>query len=251
MERFRAPLLAGFIIVGLAVIGYFFFASAASRAYSCASQLTPPPGSASSPAPDSPTPTGQTQSPAASPTAAPTSPRATASPGASPTASPSPGDRLGFVTRDLGRLHVRTGPNRYEYCPPASGPHYNESGRGPLRRNFYGPGSEQDPGGWIHNLEHGYVVVLYSCGQNGNDCPSTSELDALRRFYETAPQTEGATRCRVPNKVLVARFDLMSTRFALLAWDRALLANTFNMEQARQFAQQWIDSSQAPEPGAC
>jgi hypothetical protein len=250
-ERFRTPLLAAFVVAGLAVIGYFFFASAASRTYACESLLTPPPGSATSPAPGSPGATGQTGSPAASPATPPASPGATGTPGASPTPSPSPGDRLGFVTRDLGRLHVRTGSNRYEYCPPASGPHYNAQGQGPIRRNFYGPGSEQDPAGWIHNLEHGYVVVLYSCGRGGNDCPSASELDALRRFFETAPQTEGATRCRVPNKVLVARFDEMSTRFALVAWDRVLLTNTFNVEQARQFAQQWIDSSQAPEPGAC
>ncbi len=251
-ERFRTRLLAGFILAGLAIIAYFFFASAASRTYACETFLTPPPRAASSSA--SASATGQPPSPTPTPSAAaPTSPGPTRSPGPSrsPGTSPSasPGESLGFATRDLGRVHVRSGPNRFEYWRPASGPHYNAAGQGPIRRNFYGPGSEQDPGGWIHNLEHGWVVVLYSCGEDGNHCPSESELAEVRRFYETAPQTEGATRCRIPNKVLVARFDRMKTRFALLAWDHVLLTNTFDVEQARRFAQQWIDSPAAPEPG--
>ena len=167
---------------------------------------------------------------------------------------PGPDERLGFVTTDLGRSHLttRTNSKTYGYCPPASGPHYNGAGLGPIRRNFYGPENEQDPGGWIHNLEHGFVVALYSCGTNGASCPSAEELAQLRQFFDRAPKTPGAESCNIPNKVLVARFDSMSTRFAVVAWDRVLLMNTFDVNQALAFATQWIDGPSAPEPGgAC
>jgi hypothetical protein len=156
------------------------------------------------------------------------------------------------VTRDLGRSHVATGsPQTYEYCPPASGPHYNQSGRGPLRRDLYSAVTEQAPGGWIHNLEHGYVVALYSCGENGQQCPSQAEMEQIQEFMDGVPRTPGAETCNLPNKVLAVRFDRMQTRFALAAWDRVLLMDTFDVQQAIAFAQQWIDSPQTPEQGAC
>jgi uncharacterized protein DUF3105 len=158
-----------------------------------------------------------------------------------------------MVTDDLGRLHLttRSSSKRYGYCPPASGTHYNGSGIGPIRRNFYGPEGEQDPGGWIHNLEHGYVVLLYSCGENGGSCPSTEEMAQLRQFFDRAPKTPGADQCNIPNKVIVARFDGMKSRFALVAWDRVLLMDRFDLDKALTFAEQWIDGPSAPEPGAC
>lgn len=124
---------------------------------------------------------------------------------------------------------------------------------GPLRRDFYGPEREQTPGGWIHNLEHGYVVLLYSCGLDGRSCPSQEETTQMRQFFDQAANTAGAQRCQVPNKVLVARFDSIGTpnRFALVAWDRALLLERFDLETALTFAQQWTDGPVTPEPGSC
>ena len=250
LERYRGLLLPGFAIGGIALLGLFFLQSATRPAYACDSLLTPGPtetapagaGGTASPGPASPSPT---RSPA------PASP----SPGGSPTASPTPAGptpRLGFVTRDIGTGHVRTSDAlRYEFCPPTSGDHFAQRGAGPIARDFYGTGTQVSPGGWVHNLEHGYVVALYSCGRDGRSCPSQEELDRMREFFERAPNTEGAQRCRVPNKVLVARFDQMSTRFALLAWDRALLTDAFDVEQALTFAQQWIDNPATPERGGC
>jgi hypothetical protein len=159
---------------------------------------------------------------------------------------------LGFVTRDLGRNHVPTGSfQTYDYCPPASGPHYVEAGRAPLRRDLYGPAAELPPGNWVHNLEHGYVVALYSCGENGQQCPSEAETTALRQFMDQVPRTAGAESCNIPNKVLAVRFDRMQTRFAVAAWDRILLMDQFDVQKAIDFANQWIDSPQSPEQGIC
>ncbi len=137
----------------------------------------------------------------------------------------------------------------YAYCPPTSGDHYNAPGQGPIRREFYGPGSERAPGGWIHNLEHGWIVLAYQGGEG--QAPSEDVLAEMRTFFETAPPSTLPGPCASPNKLLVVRFDEMDTPFAMLAWDHALLMDTFDQEQALTFYEQWVDSEQAAERGAC
>jgi uncharacterized protein DUF3105 len=255
LERYRGALVGLFALAGVLVIGYVFVSSASARTYQCDSYLTPPPeASAPSPSPSASASASATARPSPSATAT-RSPGGSpsASPSASPTPTPGPDQRLGIVTEDLGRNHLTTKTNnkRYAYCPPASGPHYNAAGLGPLKRTFFGPEQEQDPGGWIHNLEHGYVVLLYSCGDSGTSCPSSEEMAQLRQWFDRAPTTPGATSCNIPNKTIVARFDGMKARFAVLAWDRALLMDKFDLDPALKFAEQWIDGPSAPEPGVC
>jgi hypothetical protein len=259
-DRYRGVLLAAFALAGVALVGFLFVSQASGRSFACRTELAAPPDQV----------TEVSETPAASPSASPAA--ESASPGASPSpaagetaapdASPSPSapatPELGFVAPDLGREHVRRGQTiDYAYCPPTSGMHFNAAGDGPIRRDFYAsvdaPGSVpvKDPGGWLHNLEHGYVVALYSCGDDGSQCPTRDEMTALRRFFDEAPTTEGAEACGEPNKMIVARFDQMSTRFALVAWDRALLVDTFDVDQAKAFAQQFTDGRAAPERFAC
>jgi hypothetical protein len=158
----------------------------------------------------------------------------------------------GVVTADEGNAHVAPGSRlRYAQCPPASGPHYNAAGSGPLPARFYGPESEQSPGGWVHNLEHGYVVILYSCGADGTTCPSEEEEVALVRFQNTAPTTPGADLCGIKSEVLTARFDAMDARFAFVAWDRVALSDTFDPVAAARFALRWIDQPTLPEAARC
>jgi hypothetical protein len=166
---------------------------------------------------------------------------------------PEPTNRLGFSTGLLGRNHV-VDPNRvinYAFCPPTSGEHYNIPGRGPIRAGVYPANQEQGPGGWVHNLEHGYVVALYRCpsgvlGQG--DCISQAEFDQMQAFFDQVPDSVNPS---CPTKIVVARFDTMSTRFALLAWGRALLTDTFDLDTALLFNQQWQDQPAAPERGSC
>lgn len=155
----------------------------------------------------------------------------------------------GFATQALGRGHVAVGTKiRYGFCPPTSGSHYNAAGVGPLRSGFYGPDADVGPGGWVHNLEHGYVVALYRCKDGA--CPSEADLSALRALANNGPPTQSAAACGYRSKVVVARFDQLSTPFALLAWDRALLLNSFDPSVARTFAGRSIEAT-APEPNAC
>jgi len=241
LDRFGGPLLLGFTIIGVAVLLAIFVQSSTKTAYGCDSLLTPGPVE---PAPTS-EPAGQV------------SPEPSLGPGASPTAAstppPAPTPRLGFPVTDLGTSHVRDTNEviDYTYCPPGSGPHWSVGGEAPAPRDFYQPGDSLAPQQWLHNLEHGFVLVLYSCGADGKSCPSEEEFAKLRTIYDQTPSTDGAVTCRVPNKVLVARFDRMATRFAYVAWDRELLADEVVPEQGITFAEQWIDPPSAPERGLC
>ncbi|MEO7117581.1 MAG: DUF3105 domain-containing protein [Candidatus Limnocylindrales bacterium] len=205
-----------------------------------------------------------TAAPTASPTASPIpsatastpptpepSPTASPSPSPSPSPAPSPTQRLGFVTDDLGRDHTAPGSTiDYTFCPPTSGKHFPPTaGRAPLAREFYSADAGVVPGNWIHNLEHGWVVLAYRDVPGAGDAPTDAELAAMRTFFDTA--APAASCASVPNKVVVVRFDEMSARFALLAWDRALLTDTFDVAQALQFAEQYVDTAQAPERGGC
>ncbi|HEX5465969.1 MAG TPA: DUF3105 domain-containing protein [Candidatus Limnocylindrales bacterium] len=264
-DRYGGFVLGGFTLAGIALVAFFVFLPSSGKAYSCDSLLTPGPSQsipsyvAPTPSPSetpSPSPT-ESPSPTASPSASPTtstsptpSPSPTTTPSPSPT--PEPTTRLGFVTNDMGRTHVLDANQSIEYafCPPASGNHYNIAGVGPLPRAFYPATQEQKPGGFVHNLEHGYVVIAYSCGKDGTTCPSSEEMTAMQTVFDTAPQTAGAKACGLPNKVIVVRFDDMTTRFALLSWDRVYLTDTFDANLGLVFAEQNMDQTN-PEQGVC
>lgn len=258
-DRYWGFLLGGFTLAGIALVAFFVFLPSSGKAYSCDSLLTPGP-SQSIPTYVAPTPS-PSETPSPSPTESPSpSPTASASPTASPSPTPSPSPtttpqpttRLGFVTNDMGRTHVLDANQSIEYafCPPASGNHYNIAGVGPLPRAFYPATQEQKPGGFVHNLEHGYVVIAYSCGKDGTTCPSAEEMTAMQTVFDTAPQTAGAKACGLPNKVIVVRFDDMTTRFALLSWDRVYLTDTFDANLGLVFAEQNMDQTN-PEQGVC
>lgn len=157
----------------------------------------------------------------------------------------------GQVTADLGRQHVGPGTSlSYLFCPPTSGSHYQtEAGVSPARPGFYPPDADIGPGYWVHNLEHGYAVALYRCADDM--CPSEEVLAELRRFVNNAPQTAVAQRCGIRAKVIAARFDDMSTPFAVVTWDRALLLDAFDADAAIAFAQRWMENAVAIEATLC
>jgi hypothetical protein len=156
---------------------------------------------------------------------------------------PAPTARLGFTTVDQGRQHVANGTTvEYGFCPPTSGNHYSQANPpAPLPRDFYGPDKSLKPQQWIHNMEHGYVVIAYK------GTPDQATLDSIKNVMDTATGDSFAASCGQPNRVIAVRFDSMSEPFAVLAWDRALLLPTWDSEQALTFANQWQDNPAIPE----
>jgi hypothetical protein len=136
------------------------------------------------------------------------------------TVQPAAADGLGQVQPDMGRAHVQAGDKvTYAVCPPASGKHVNKKGFGPLEPRVYGPDDQSLPGGWIHNLEHGGLVLLYSCDKGACDDASLGKLRTLSAGFPAS------TVCGLPAGVVgpvIARFEQMPTKYAAVVWDRVL-----------------------------
>lgn len=196
-------------IAGVALIAIFVFASASASAYSCTTEWTPKP---------------------------------TASPGAG--ASPS----LGYVQPDMGRRHLAVGEKvTYTYCPPASGSHDNAAGAGPIQPRLYGPNDSAIPEGWIHNLEHGAMVILYR-GHDGDPGITSAVQQELRTLFDSFPNSPVCGIARGTSQgPVIARFDQMATPYTAIVWDRVLPLQTLDTAQILAFWQQWGERTN-PEP---
>jgi hypothetical protein len=132
----------------------------------------------------------------------------------------------------MGTSHVGNGDFvRYTNCPPASGSHWNAPG-GPITPRYYGPGDTTYPQGWVHNLEHGGLVILYACDQGGCDADEQAQLSALAQNFPNSPV------CDVPagiNSPVITRFEQMAAPFAALVWDRVLLQDTLDVDAIKRF----------------
>jgi hypothetical protein len=189
------------VIAGIVLISVFVFASAAAPAYACTQEWVP-------------------------------SPTASASPGSSP--------NPGYVQPDLGNRHIGTGEKAtYTYCPPASGPHYNATALGPIGPRFYGPSDRALPEGWIHNLEHGAMVILYR-GRDGDPGPSPDAQASLRTLFDAFPPSPVCgIRPGTSQGPIIARFDDMATPYAALVWGRVLPLDDIDTAQILELWQTW------------
>jgi hypothetical protein len=142
-----------------------------------------------------------------------------------PTPTPTPAEgsspQPGYAQPDMGQTHIANGTTvTYTYCPPASGRHNNASGAGPIAPRLYGPEDRVNPQGWIHNLEHGGLVLLYR-----GDGPGATEEGqaALRSFFDSYPPSP-VCGFEAGSSVgpVFARFDEMAWPFAALVWGRVL-----------------------------
>jgi hypothetical protein len=193
--------LGGAAVLLLGAVGVVVALSAAQPAFACAAQWTAPPSG--SPAPDG-------------------------SPGATP--------RLGYVQPDLGKNHIPVGQSvQYPLCPPASGRHYNAANLGPIKAQVYGPEDQTVPQGWVHNLEHGGLVVLYRCP--GPACDDTGQA-AFRQFYSSFPPSPV---CKLPVGTVgpvITRFDQMAYPLVALLWGQVLPMDTWNPDLVLAFFNQ-------------
>ena len=156
------------------------------------------------------------------------------SPQATPSPAPGATQRLGYVQTDTGTAHVAPGSFvKYALCPPASGRHYNASGEGPINARVYGPDDQVIPQNWIHNLEHGGLVLLYRCGSGDSACTDAGQT-ALKQFYASFPNSP---ICNKPagQVAVVARFDQMKSPYAALVWGLVLPLETLDGGQVFAF----------------
>jgi len=138
----------------------------------------------------------------------------------------------------MGRRHVPYGTQvTYQYCAPASGSHYNQAGAGPIPPRVYGPDDTVIPQGWVHNLEHGALVLLYRGNSDGATPAGQAQLQA---FYDSFPNSpvcdiqKGTTVGPV-----IARFDQMSSNFSAIVWGRVLPMSTLDTNAVLDFYATW------------
>lgn len=81
---------------------------------------------------------------------------------------------------------------------------------------------------WVHNLEHGWIVLLYNCG----DVPCDAELDIMRQIIAEAPRESDGT-----SRILMTADPLLDTRFAAAAWTWLWEGDSVDLETLRCFVQ--------------
>lgn len=193
--RYRTVLFASVVVAAVALAGIGIFSAASTSAFDCSNIWEP---------------------------------AATAAPGAD--ASPQPG----YVQDDMGAGHVAVGtPITYTYCAPASGRHYNAAGSGPIQPRVYGPEDEVLPQGWLHNLEHGALVLLYKGDGAGATTEGQAALQSLFDSFPPSPVCGFQPGTSVGP--LFARFDEMATPFAALVWGRVLPMDELDPDAVLEF----------------
>ncbi|MET0344158.1 MAG: DUF3105 domain-containing protein [Polyangiales bacterium] len=116
---------------------------------------------------------------------------------------------------DAGAMHVsrfRDSELVYEDVPPTGGTHSE------CWADFTIYEEELEDARWVHNLEHGGIVLLYRCD---GGCPN--ELASLRSFAKSHPRT------------ILTPYAALPTRFAAVAWEYRLLNNCLELPAIQQF----------------
>ena len=155
-------------------------------------------------------------------------------PDATPTPAEGASPQAGYAQPDMGQTHIANGTTvTYTYCPPASGRHYNSTGTGPIAPRLYGPEDRVNPQGWIHNLEHGGLVVLYRGDSEGATEAGQAQLRAFFDDYPPSPVCGFEAGSSVGP--VFARFDDMATPYAALVWGRVLPLETLDEAAIKEF----------------
>jgi hypothetical protein len=153
-------------------------------------------------------------------------------PSPTPSLAPDSTARLGFAQDSMANSHEVSKPQRYIFCPPASGNHYSGAGIGPIVPRVFGPDDAVGPPNWIHNLEHGGLVILYR-GDSEGATPAGQQR--FQEFFDAFPP--GPICDTPPGRLspVIARFDSMAWPYAALLWTRVLPLPEWDPNLALQF----------------
>jgi hypothetical protein len=126
-----------------------------------------------------------------------------------------------------GQLHVpECSTIAYGSKPPSSGNHYDTWAAYRIYANAIPEGF------WVHNLEHGAVVISYNCPDGCADdvAAATAMLSAL------PPDPFCLLTSTVPRRTIMTPDPNLDVPFAASAWGYTLRANCFDADAFRSFA---------------
>jgi len=127
-------------------------------------------------------------------------------------------------------LHVPIGTQiQWSTNPPATGMHY------PVWAKWDHHYTSLDRGFWVHNAEHGGVILLYRCDEA---CP-----DVVAALLDVARTFEIDDTCQAPvrNRLIVAADPLLppDVQVAVVGWDALYTASCFDPYVATFAAQRY------------
>jgi hypothetical protein len=131
-----------------------------------------------------------------------------------------------------GDEHVPVGTDiQYATNPPASGPHYAQPGLAPAQAGMYDEALLDEI--WVHNLEHGYIVILYDCD---GDCDEAF-LDQLQVVFDATPPSAFGNR-----KMVITRYPGLQPAFMAVAWDVQLDFDSLDAPGMLAFYERHVDN---------
>jgi hypothetical protein len=124
----------------------------------------------------------------------------------------------------------------YDSNPPSSGPHY------PEWANFQEFTSPVPDGYLVHSMEHGAVLLLYKCDDDGGACADrAAALRAVRDAVPTDPLCDPTIRVRI----ILAPRPANDVAVAAAAWGNTYRADCVDAPSLAAFIA--AHYSQAPE----
>ncbi len=119
----------------------------------------------------------------------------------------------------------------YSSNPPTSGSHY------PIWASYRSYPAPVARGFWVHDLEHGAIVITYNC----QNC--AGQIAALEAFLAARP-VDPLCISPVRHRFVVTPDPLLDTVFAASAWGHALRSSCFDLDALGAF----IDAHYARAP---
>jgi hypothetical protein len=163
--------------------------------------------------------------------------------------SPSPPNTnaapVGQPIDEMPHVHVVEGTAiTYNHNPPTSGCHYSLGfGKAPIAPGVYtASNTNLTPGYWVHNLEHGYIVVTYNCPAG-----CLSDLQSLNTWYHTLPPDPAGHVSYA--KFIVVPYSAQKEKWDIESWDWFdPMGSTLNLNEVKKFYDNHVN--QAPEGAA-
>ena len=149
---------------------------------------------------------------------------------------------------DEGNQHVADGSTiAYKHSPPSSGNHYS-SATAPRPWATY---KDAVPAGaFVHNLEHGGIVLVYKC--SGTECDDMYK-QAQDVFAKLPPKLEPVTPPTGQQQVSEVKFlstpyQDMPPKVAILAWDTEQDLNSIDLTLVTDFYNKYVDHGREDLP---
>jgi hypothetical protein len=144
-----------------------------------------------------------------------------------------------YSVPDEGHTHMPDCQPTWKHHPPSSGCHASVGGVAPAEWKAYPLSQAVPPEDFIHNLEHGGVVLVYRC--SGSECDSIYQ-QAFSLFSVLPKEKYHEV------KFVATPYQDMSPKFALLGWTEEQDMATLDTNTVKAFYQQFVDHGREDIP---